>query len=305
MSRFIWLVRREIWEHKAIWVAPLIVIGCLILAALTGNIHLGPIGSSGIDTAMGAIPPEKQARLVLVAYAGLALVVFMVMGIVSFFYALDSLYADRRDRSVLFWKSLPLSDAETVLSKFAVAAIVIPLVALAGAVLSQFVIAVGASAKLAMAGQAAGVMWNPQAISGGIVIAIVWSVTAMFWFAPVVGYLMLASAWAPKGPFLWAVLPPAGLFMLERVLLQTNHVGDFIKERMFGLVRLVRPETVAQADPATGAEVGHEVIKLSELDLLGNLQDFYSSADLWLGAIAAAILVAAAMWVRRYRDETA
>ena len=41
------------------------------------------------------------------------------MGIVGFFYCIDSLYADRRDRCVLFWKSLPLSDAETVLSKFA------------------------------------------------------------------------------------------------------------------------------------------------------------------------------------------
>lgn len=302
MSRFIWLVRREIWEHKAIWVAPLIVIGCLVLAALTGNIHLGPIGTGD---GLGAIPPEQQSRIVLIAYAGLALVVFMVMGIVSFFYSLDSLYADRRDRSVLFWKSLPLSDAETVLSKFAVAAIVIPLVALVGAVLSQFVIAVGGSAKLAMAGQAAGVMWNAQAISGGLVIAVVWSITAMLWYAPVVGYLMLASAWAPKGPFLWAVLPPAGLFMLERVLLQTNHVGGFIKERMLGLVRLVRPESAADVDPATNEEVRGQVIRLSELDLMGSLQDFYTSADLWLGVVAAAILVAAAMWVRRYRDETA
>ncbi|HEY7739186.1 MAG TPA: hypothetical protein VIB01_01090, partial [Steroidobacteraceae bacterium] len=218
---------------------------------------------------------------------------------------LDSLYADRRDRSVLFWKSLPLSDAETVLSKFAVAAIVIPLVALVGAVLSQFVIAVGGSAKLALAGQAAGVMWNAQAISGGLVIAVVWSITAMLWYAPVVGYLMLASAWAPKGPFLWAVLPPAGLYMLERVLLQTNHVGGFIKERMFGLVRLVRPEAAADVDPATGDEVRGQLIRLSDLDLAGSLQDFYTSADLWLGVIAAAVLVAAAMWVRRYRDETA
>jgi len=302
MSRFIWLVRREIWEHKAIWVAPLIVLACLALAALTGNIHLGPIGT---EDGLGVIAPEQQARIVLIAYAGLALVVFMVMGIVSLFYSLDSLYADRRDRSVLFWKSLPLSDAETVLSKFAVAAVVIPLVALVGAVLAQLVIAIGGSAKLAMAGQAAGVMWDPQAISGGIVIAIVWSITAMLWYAPVVGYLMLASAWAPKGPFLWAVLPPVGLFMLERVLLQTNHVGDFIKERMFGLVRLVRPERIAEAEPETGAEVGRQFVKLSELDLLGSLRDFYTSADLWLGVVVAGLLVAAAMWVRRYRDETA
>jgi ABC-2 type transport system permease protein len=227
-----------------------------------------------------------------------------VLGIVAFFYALDSLYADRRDRSVLFWKSLPLSDAETVLSKFAVAAVVIPLIALAGAVLAQVIIAAGGSIKLAVAGQAAGIMWHPQAITGGIVLATVWCFTAMLWYAPVVGYLMLASAWAPRGPFLWAVLPPAGLYILERVLLYSNHVGDFIKERLFGVLRLVRPERVAEVDPQTNEQVRDEVIKLSQLDLAGSLRDFYTSADLWLGVVAAALLVAAAMWVRRYRDET-
>jgi ABC-2 type transport system permease protein len=126
----------------------------------------------------------------------------------------------------------------------------------------------------------------------------------MLWYAPVVGYLMLASAWAPRGPFLWAVLPPAGLYILERVLLYSNHVGDFIKERLFGVLRLVRPERVAEVDPQTNEQVRDEVIKLSQLDLAGSLRDFYTSADLWLGVVAAALLVAAAMWVRRYRDET-
>ena len=229
MNRFIWLVRREVWEHKAIWIAPLIVLGCLLLAAITGNVHLGPIGAMDEHTAFGNFPPDTQLALLLIVYAGLAFVVFMVMGIVSFFYSLDSLYADRRDRSVLFWKSLPLSDAETVLSKFTVAAVVIPLVAFAGAVLAQFVIAAGGSVKLAVAGHAAGVMWNPRAIAAGMGISIVWSVTAMLWYAPVVAYLMLASAWAPKGPFLWAVLPPAALLMLEKVLFYTSYVGAFLK----------------------------------------------------------------------------
>lgn len=303
MSRLIWLVRREIWEHKAIWVAPLIVVACVALAALTGNVHLGSNGSEEAVLPFGALPEEKQVRLLMVVYGGMAVLVFMVMAIVSFFYSLDSLYADRRDRSVLFWKSLPLSDAETVLSKFAVACILIPLVALAGAVLSQLVMAVGVSARLGMMGQAAGFMWHPQAIAGGITIALVWSMTAMLWYAPVVGYLMLASAWAPKGPFLWAVLPPAGLWMLERVLLHTNHVGTFIKGRLFGMMRLVRQEQVAGADSQADEHVREGVIRLSELDLAGSLREFYASADLWFGVLAAALLIAAAMWVRRYRDE--
>lgn len=305
MSRFVWLVRREIWEHKAIWVAPLIVLACLALAALTGNVHLGPMGSTDAVSPFGMLPEEKQVKLLMVVYGGLALLMFMVMGIVSFFYSLDSLHADRRDRSVLFWKSLPLSDAETVVSKFAVACIVIPLVALAGAVLSQLVIATGGSVRLAIAGQSAALMWHPQAIAAGVVLAGVWSFTAMLWYAPIVGYLMLASAWAPRGPFLWAVLPPVGLLMLERVLLHTNHVGTFIKERLFGVMRLVRPEQMASMDPQTDEQARDMVINLSQLDLAVSLRNFYVSADLWLGVVAAALLVAAAMWVRRYRDETA
>jgi ABC-2 type transport system permease protein len=305
MNRFIWLVRREVWEHKAIWIAPLVVIGCLVLLVVTGNVHLGPIGTMDGNAPFGEFPRETQLQLLMIVYAGLALLVDMVMGIVAFFYALDSLYADRRDRSVLFWKSLPLSDLETVLSKFAVAAVVIPLVSLAGAIVAQFVVAAGGSAKLAMSGISAAVMWQPDAILGGITIAFLWCVTAILWYAPVIAYLMLASAWAPKAPFLWAVLPPVAIWVLERVVLYSQYIGDFITDRLFGLYRLLGSRSDAGAetgDPETGREVAD---KLSQIDLVGSLRDFYASPDLWLGIVAAALLLAAAMWLRRYRDETA
>jgi ABC-2 type transport system permease protein len=302
MNRFLWLVRREVWEHKAIWVAPLIVIGCLVLMVLTGNVHLGPIGDFDGSSPLGSLPSDVQVRLVLIVYAGLALVMDMVMGVIAFFYALDSLYSDRRDRSVLFWKSLPLSDVETVMSKFAVAAIVIPLVAVAAAIVAQFVIAAGGSLKLTMAGMPAGFMWQPEAIFGGISIAFLWCVTAILWYAPVIGYLMLASAWAPKGPFLWAVLPPVGLWILERVVAGSEHVGNFITERLFGLYRLIGDHGDQQVE--NGQQLEEEIIELSNLDPLGSLREFYASPELWLGLVAAALLLAAAIWVRRYRDET-
>ena len=244
------------------------------------------------------MPQETQIKLLMIAYAGLALVVYMVMGIVAFFYALDSLYADRRDRSVLFWKSLPLSDAETVLSKFTVAVIVIPLVAFVGALLAQFVIAGGGAAKLAAAGHAAGIMWQPDAILGGIALSLTWCITAMFWYSPVVAYLMLASAWAPKGPFLWAVLPPVGLSLLEIVLLRTAHVKGFLADRLFGLYRLLssREDLIAKGPDNT--------IHISDIDLVASLKAFYTSPELWLGVVAAGLMLAAAMWLRRYRDET-
>ena len=220
-----------------------------------------------------------------------------MMVFVVFFYALGSLYDERRDRSVLFWKSLPLSDAETVLSKFAVAALVIPLVAFVGALLAQLVVAGGGSAMLAMAGAPAGIMWQPEALVGGAVVALLWCITAMLWYAPVIAYLMLASAWAPKGPFLWAILPPVAVSVLELVLLRTTYVEGFFTDRLFGLYRLLgsREQEI---------ENGSDAVRLTDIDLSGSLVSFYTSAELWVGLVAAALLLAAAMWVRRYRDET-
>jgi ABC-2 type transport system permease protein len=294
MSRFLWQVRREVWEHKAIWVAPLIVIGCLALSMLVSRLHLGPdIEIDGIAPLAG-LSDAKLARLVMIAYAGLTVVVFAVMGIIAFFYAIDALYADRRDRSVLFWKSLPLSDAESVFSKFVVASVLIPMVAAAAAVLAQFVVAAVASARLAMTGfDAAGLLWHPEAILGGLVIALLAGVTAAFWYAPVLAYLMLASSWAPRAPFLWAVLPPVALI-----------VGDFVGARLFGIARVLRDVEGPDADPSTDEEVRAEVARVADLDVAGNLLEFFRSPELWLGLAAAGLLLAAAIWVRRYRDET-
>jgi ABC-2 type transport system permease protein len=298
MSRFLWLIRREVWEHKAIWVAPAIVVGCLVLLMLTGNVHLGPISATDGEARFAQMPQDLQVKLLMVIYAGLALVVFMVMGIVGFFYALDSLYADRRDRSVLFWKSLPLSDAETVLSKFAVAIVVIPLVALAASLVAQLVIAAGGSARLAIGGMPADGLWRPEALFGGFAIAFLWCVTAALWYSPIVGYLMLASAWAPRGPFLWAVLPAVGLWIGERVIVGSTYVGDFITDRLFGLYRVLGSRDGPDLDEAGGLE------NLRTMDLFASLRDFYASPELWAGVLAAALLLLGAMWVRRYRDET-
>lgn len=296
MNRFIWLVRRELWEHKAIWVAPLIVLACLLLAVVTGTMHFGPFGAIDSSTPFGAFPPEKQTKILLLAYLGLAFVVYLVMGVIAFFYALDSLYADRRDRSVLFWKSLPLSDAETVLSKFTVAVVVIPVVAMIGSLLAQLIVAGGGSAMLAMSSANGATMWQHDAMLGAVTAVFAGCATAMLWYAPLVAYLMLASAWAPKGPFLWAVLPPVALTVLEKVVLGTSYVGNFVADRIKGPLRLLD----------SGMQSGSEgtTLHLSQLDLAAGLRNFYSSPELWLGLVAAGVLLAAAMWVRRYRDET-
>src|SRR5206468_10746510 len=65
----------------------------------------------------------------------------LIMGtalIVGIFYCLDALYGERRDRSILFWKSLPVSDVMAVLSKLAIPIVILPLLSFAVTVATQF-----------------------------------------------------------------------------------------------------------------------------------------------------------------------
>ena len=298
MNRFLWLIRRELWEHKAIWVAPAILIGCLFGLLMIARTHLGHID---VGVSLSNIPQDGQIKLHQLAYSIVAAIVFLVMGVICFFYSIDSLYADRIDRSVLFWKSLPLSDAETVLSKFAMAAVVIPIIALVGSVIAQVLIGGGLMAKLAMSGQSAGLWLHPQALAGGALIALVTAVSAMLWYAPLVAYLMLASAWAPRAVFLWAVLPPVAICILERLVTRSDFFEDFFFSRLLGIYALL--ESGAESDEEV-ASLADFAVGLGRFDFQGRVIEFYSSPELWLGVVAAGLLLAAAMWVRRYRDET-
>jgi ABC-2 type transport system permease protein len=295
MNRFVWLVRREVWEHKAIWMAPAIVIGCLFLLMLTSQVHLG----FNVGTSMVNLPAKSQIVLHQLAYTIVAMIIFFVMGVIAFFYSIDSLYADRSDRSVLFWKSLPLSDSETVLSKFATGAVLIPVVAMLGALVAQLLSGGAIMARLAMEGHAAGYWLHPQALAGGATAALIVCVTVALWYAPLIAYLMLASAWAPRAPFLWAVLPPVAATIVEAMVLETSTLRDFILRRLLGVADLISSHG-PKSDPQSLPEL---IERLQRFDVAGRLRDFYASPELWLGLVAAALLLTAAMWVRRYRDE--
>ena len=345
MNRFAWLMRREFWEHRAIWMAPAVVLVLLLLGAVAGNVMVGNVQvdadisiggddaeESGLSQedidelssirgpedlhklerleklkdlekkevrvvsageAMTMVAPEKRRGILLLIYSSIAVLMFFVMGIIAFFYSLEALYADRRDRSVLFWKSLPLSDTETVLSKFSVATVAIPVLAAAAAIVGQLVMAAGGSIKLAFTGGPAGVMWAPDILAGGALGAIMLAVVCALWYAPVVAYLLLASSWAPKSPFLWAVLPPVALAMLERIAFGTEHVTTFIAQR-----------AIAPLKAMFDSEEKIKAYELGPTDLVSNVMDLLLSPGMILGLVAAALLLAASVWVRRYRDES-
>jgi ABC-2 type transport system permease protein len=348
MNRFAWMVRREFWEHRAIWIAPAVVLAIMAVGAVTGTVFLGDVqvtsNGSGMSImsndktdaepalskedveelssirgtedlhklerlkkleqgqhatrtvsageALTMVAPEKRRGLLAILYTAVTGLMFFVIGIIGFFYALDALYADRRDRSVLFWKSLPLSDTETVLAKFFVAAVAIPAVAALASIIGQLIMAAGGSLKLLFIGGPAGLMWMPEVLGGSAVGAVALAIIGALWYAPIVGYLLLASAWAPKSPFLWAMLPPVAVALLEKIAFGTSHVISLIKYRALApLQALFNAEHVKE-----------EAVR--SMDIVGNVVALLTSPGMALGLVVAAVLLAGAIWLRRYRDES-
>jgi ABC-2 type transport system permease protein len=224
--------------------------------------------------------------------------------VVLFFYLLDSLYAEHKDRSILFWKSLPVSDNQTVASKLLVGLALTPL----------FAIAVTAVVQLLFAG-----IWTfrfGDSVIGGIFpafdarvwlsiqwVTLVTAFVAALWYAPIAAYLLLVSAWARKNPFLWAVLPPIVVVMVEELLFDTNTIAAFIAHRFVGFVeKFDLSSRFGDADQA--AEIPGAIPQVGSVFEGFDVSQVFVSPHLWLGLVAAALMLFGASRLRRYRDDT-
>jgi ABC-2 type transport system permease protein len=289
VNTYIWLVRREFWENKAIWTIPAVIGGFLILVALFGKVE-------GLGLA-SQIPGRPVTQLFLVAVGS---TFFAVMSIYSTWYLLDCLHADRKDRSVLFWKSLPISDTATVLSKLLTALIVIPLVyfvlADLTALLMAFIISIRASASIGAA------LWHADVWFQIQVLWLYLIVTAAIWYLPIVAYLLVVSSWARRAVMLWSLLPPLALILAEHWFFGTQVIAAALWERVVGLVGAFRP------NPGDGSwtitTFGDDTIRTpvsiwNFLDVGG----FLSSPETWIGVAVGVALVFCAVQLRTRRTE--
>ena len=290
------LVRREFWEHRSLWITPLIVAGLMVLAAFPihiGNMEIGPEG------AKFAAPENRLPWFTLMIWAQ-TVPQYLVMSIVVNFYLMDCLYTERKDRSILFWKSLPVSDATTVLSKLLVGLVVVPLgvylTAMVAGVLFQIIwdlrVAAGSLPNVAVA-------WDTLAwlkVQGLMLYALI---ICILWFAPLAATLVLVSAWVRKNVFLWTTLPPVIAVIMERVAFGTHYVAHLLEYRTWGIWDALG----VNPTPPQGAPHGRVV---SLADLFDNVEmgKAFLNIDLWLGLAVAAALVFAAVRIRRYRDDT-
>lgn len=296
------LVRREFWEHRAFVIAPAVVAVIWLLVALFGV--SGRVHFDGLPAHLIAEPDltAKAARGVAAALGAITLPFVIVMGVVIIFYLLDSLYADRRDRSVLFWKSLPVSDRATVLTKLATAALVLPAVMFVSALLTSVLVALIASIKLSIANPGIwALVWNPGVWLSAHALLLYVIVVAVLWYLPVFAYLLLVSAVAGRAVMLWAVLPPLGLMIAENAILPTDHVADLLGHRFGGWVDLALNR--GSSGEHTLIIEGRHIPFSARLSEILDPATFFSSAGLWLGLLAAGLLMYAAISVRRHRSE--
>lgn len=206
--------------------------------------------------------------------------------VVAIFYCLDALHGERRDHSILFWKSLPVSDLSTVLIKASIPLIIMPLIVFAVTVATQLLMLLLSSAILAASGQSVSALWDVMSFPRMSAMLLYHLVTVhALWQAPFFGWLLLVSAWARRTPFLWAFLPPIAICYLEKIIFNTTHLLALVTDRIGGGMEALVASGTFPMDPMT---------QLTPMQ-------FLAAPGLWIGLAITAACLAGAARLRHYR----
>ena len=279
--RMYWSLRRELWEYRSIYIAPLAAAAVFLFGFLISTIHLPAKMRS-----LSALDPAQQHEAILAPYdmaAGLMMLTALIVGV---FYSLDALHGERRDRSILFWKSLPVSDLTTVLSKASIPVLVLPLLAFTLTVALQFIMLLLSSVVLLGSGLNVATLWTQLSFVQMSLLLLYHLLTVhSLWYAPFFGWLLLVSGWARRAAFLWAVLPLLVIAIVEKIAFHTSFFAAMLQHRLGGAAEAVVAPGTFPMDPMTHVTPGH----------------FLSNLGLWLGLAIFAAFLAAAVRLRRYQ----
>lgn len=296
------LIKRELWEHRSLYVTPAVIGLLMSLGTVTGQATFSAFDQA-VDLAIlggSNLGENERAAAISAVMSGVSVFFVIGMWILTIFYALDSLYTERKDRSILFWRSIPCTDFETVLSKLLTAVLVIPAITFAFIVVTHLVVLAISSIWIGIEGANAGHMiWSAAPFLDNWAVTLIFLFALPLWSSPFIGWLLFVSAFTKRSPFLMAVLPLFILPMLEKILIGTTTIAEafYIRAFKMPLFSGVDPEDFFNEDSHSLSEA------ISLFDLL-DLSGFVSSAGLWIGLIVCALFTTAAIYVRRYRDES-
>ncbi|HET7370860.1 MAG TPA: hypothetical protein VFK45_08485 [Gammaproteobacteria bacterium] len=305
MNTFKWLVKRELWENRSFWLVPLAMAVLVVLAYIAGivatwvhGVQITIDGHSGASlAAMAATHAEDIHEGLTIFYMSLTALFNFVLVIMIVRYLLQCLYDDRRDRSILFWQSLPISDTNTVLSKLFVAMMIAPLATFALLLVVQLVGAGAMSAVAGHIGVPVGLIWSQSDLGGIWAYLVVAFLVQSLWYLPFYGWLMMASAWARRAPVLWAAVPVLVGGLVEGIVFQTSHflraVGNHAVSVVPGIGSNLR---------VNGAAPDFDIADMQSFAMHA-LATTLGSAGMWIGVGIGIVFVIAAIVIRRYRAE--
>jgi ABC-2 type transport system permease protein len=275
-----WSVRRELWENRSIYIAPLAAAAVFLVGFLISMVHLPQ------SVHLSILDPAHQRAAIVTPYDMLAGLLMFTWMIVGAFYCLGALHGERRDRSILFWKSLPVSDLTTVLAKASIPFVVLPMLTFVITVVTQCIMLLLSTAVLSASGGNVAALWTQLSFPRMSLMLLYHLVTVhTLWYAPFYGWLLLVSAWARRAPFLWAALPPLAIGFGEKIAFNTSHFGTFLLHRLGGGTEAMTAPGTMPMDPTTHLTPG----------------PYLASPGLWLGLVFTALCLVAAVRLRRYR----
>jgi ABC-2 type transport system permease protein len=271
--RMYWSMRRELWENRSIYIAPLAVAALVLVGFLIAT----------IGRAIATRNLAQRQAVLEEPYTFAMGVILLTAFIVSIVYSLDALHGERRDRSILFWKSLPVSDFTTVLSKASVPLVLLPLFSFVVVVATEWVMVMLSTTVLLGSGLSVAKLWTDVSLSQMMLLYHLVTVH-MLWYAPIYAWLLLVSAWARRAPVLWAALPLFAIGIVERMAFHTSRFAALLQWRFMG-------------GPEGGAMTGAVGTSMFPAHITPGT--FLSSPGLWIGLAVAAAFLFSAVRLRR------
>ena len=280
-QRFFWAIRRELWEFRSIYLAPVVAGGLFFFTFALSSIHFARKMRDAL-TLDGA-----RQHSMFTPYDMVAGLMMLTMMIVGTFYCLDALYGERRDRSILFWKSMPVSDTMTVMAKASIPFFVLPLVVFAVAAVTETLMLLVNGAELAVSGGSLESLWMHLSLPRMLLLLLYHLFMAhVLWHAPFYAWFLLVGAWARRTPFLWAFMPPVLLCFVEKIIFGTTHFLGALQFRLNGDgMDVLMTHGNFPIDPMT---------QMTPFRYMG-------SPGLWSGLALTALFLALAVRLRRIR----
>lgn len=278
LNRFLILLKREMWESNKLFIASPMVLSGLLLVVLFWVVVQIPadVKAEGVSN-LGALLDGASPFAVIIPFMPLAIPFVIVLYVCSLIYLVNALYNDRKDGSILFWQSMPVSNLETVLSKIVTVSLVAPLItAAASGVLILFVVLALSVLGVSYGVESVGFWTLLYAGLYSVMLIYLTAVLAALWLFPTTGWILLFSAYARSLPLLWALGGFILLLLLEDIIFGSQFLGNWLQSRAGG----------------------QNYIIFSVTDFFQRLFSY----DLLIGVFLGSLLVTGAVYMRRFTD---